>query len=53
MRWHDRDEAQIQRQLPGLVAFIRAVHQQVAGGGQIRDRAQQLAALWGIVGLSR
>jgi hypothetical protein len=55
MRRHDRDEAQVERQLPRRVAFVRSVHQQMAGHRQRRSavhRLQQRAALGRIARLS-
>jgi hypothetical protein len=43
MRRDDRNEPELQSQLPCFVAFICAVHQQVAGQGQLVDGAQQCA----------
>ena len=51
---HDGNEAQIERELASLVAFICAVHQQVAGEGEFwssLDRVQQRTTLGGIAGL--
>ena len=51
---HDGYEAQIERELASLVAFICAVHQQVAGEGEFwssLDRVQQRTTLGGIAGL--
>lgn len=55
MRRYHRDEAEVQRELSGLVAFIRAIHQQVAGHRQFRQRIQQccgptvhIQSLWDI-----
>src|SRR5271157_641348 len=43
--WNDRDEAEVQRQLQGFVVLVSAVHDQMQGGRQGSDAAQQLAAL--------
>src|SRR5271157_2983584 len=51
--WNDRDEAEVQRQLQGFVVLVSAVHDQMQGGRQGSDAAQQFAALDGIGGLPR
>lgn len=51
---HDGNKAQIERELARLIAFICAVHQQVAGERKLRsslDRVQQRTTLRGIAGL--
>lgn len=52
---NDGNEAQIERELASLVAFICAVHQQMAGERELwssLDRVQQCPTLGGIPGLS-
>ena len=49
---HDRDESQVQRQLPGFVALVGAIHQQVNRPFWRAQLAQKRPALGPIVGLS-
>ena len=52
LRWHDRDETQIQCQLPGLVAFVGTVHQQLNRPTGLAQSLQERAALGRIVRLA-
>ena len=51
--WHHRAKAEGERQLPGLIAFVRPVHQQVHRPRRSTQPAQELAPLGRIVGLAR
>jgi hypothetical protein len=50
---HNGDEAQVQRKLPGFLAFICPVHQQAHGPVGFAHCAEQPAAFGRIVGLAR
>ena len=52
LRWHDRDETQVQCQLPGLLAFVGAVHQQMNRPTRLAQTPQERAALGCIVRLA-
>ena len=49
---HDGNESQVQRQLPGFVALVGAIHQQMDRPVGFAQAADQLAPLGGIVGLA-
>src|SRR5512137_1318995 len=53
LRRHYRVEAQIERQLAGLVALVGAVHDQMQAPVRTAQRGQQLPALGRIVRLAR
>ena len=50
--WHHRDQAEVERQLPSLIAFVRPVHQQVHRPRRSAPPAQEFAPLGRIVGLA-
>src|ERR687891_35051 len=50
---HDRLEAELQHQLPGLVAFIGPVHYDRHAIGSPLPGGQELASFGGVVGVSR
>ena len=52
LRWYDRDEPQVQCQLPGLLAFVGAVHQQVNRPTELAQTLQEGTALGRIVRLA-
>ena len=52
LRWHDRDETQVQCQLPGLLAFVGTVHQQMDRPTGLAQTVQERAALGRIVRLA-
>src|SRR5260221_9929999 len=52
LRWHDRDETQVQCQLPGLLAFVGTVHQQMNRPSGLAQTVQEPAALGRIVRLA-
>src|SRR5680860_1771438 len=49
---HDWDKAQLKCQLPGLIAFVCAVHEQIQWPWRLAQLAQQLAPLRRIVVLT-
>ena len=51
--WHDRDHAQIEYQLPRLIVFIGAVHDQGNAAWHGAESGQQLTAFGRIVRLAR
>src|SRR5690606_2774168 len=51
--WHDRDKPQIERQLPGLVALVRAIHDQVDRPAWWAQSRQHRPGVGGVMGLPR
>ena len=52
LRGHDRDETQVQCQLPGLLALVGSVHQQMNRPTGLAQTLQERAALGRIVRLA-
>src|SRR5258708_33788768 len=50
--WHDRDETQVQCQLPGLLPFVGTVHQQVNRPAGLAQTVQERSTLGRIVRLA-
>lgn len=48
--WHHGDQAEVKRQLPSLVAFVRPVHQQVQRPRSVAQPPQEFAPLGRVVG---
>ena len=51
--WHNGDEPQVQRKLPGFLALIRPIHQQAHGPIWFTHGTDQFAAFWRVVCLTR
>src|SRR5258708_11501345 len=51
--WHDRDETQVQCQLPGFLPFVGTVHQQVNRPAGLAQTVQERSTLGRIVRLAR
>jgi len=52
LRWHDRDETQVQCQLPGLLAFVGTIHQQMNRPVGLAQALQERSTLGRIVRLA-
>jgi len=53
LRGNNRNEAQVERQLPGIVSFVGSVHQQMNRPGRRAKPIQQVASFRRIVGIAR
>ena len=51
--WHNGDEPQVQRKLPGFIAFIRPIHQQAHGPVGFAHGTDQFPAFGRVVCLTR